>query len=66
MKIEIIKIILYILFFFVTLYSMEGLNINKFFKQSRIIQARLIYILIAISISYLVTNLCYDFVMCFK
>lgn len=66
MKIEVIKIILYILFLFVTLYSMDGLNINKYFKQSRVIQARLIYILVAIAISYLVTNFCYDFVMCFK
>ena len=61
-----IKIFIYILVFLVALYSMEGLNINKLFKQSRIYQARLVYIFITISITYLVTNFVYDFIFCFK
>lgn len=61
-----IKIIFYIIFLFLTMWSMDGLNLNKLFKQSRVYQARVIYILIAISISYLVTNFMYDFIVCFK
>lgn len=61
-----IKIILYIIFLFLVMWAMDGLNLNKLFKQSRVYQARIIYILISISISYLVTNFMYDFIMCFK
>lgn len=61
-----IKVIFYIIFLFLTMWSMDGLNLNKLFKQSRVYQARVIYILIAISISYLVTNFMYDFIVCFK
>lgn len=61
-----IKIFIYILVFLVVLYSIEGLNINKLFKQSRVYQARLVYIFITISITYLVTNFVYDFIICFK
>ena len=45
---------------------MEGLELNKFFKQGRIYQARLIYLIIAICISYLVTNFIYDFFVSFN
>ncbi len=61
-----IKISMYILFFFLSLWSLDGLNINKLFKQSRVYQARITYMLICISISYLVTNFIYDFITCFK
>ena len=56
-----IKIILYVLIFPFTIWSMEGLDLNRFFKQSRIIQARIMYLMIAMSISYLVVNFLYDF-----
>jgi len=57
----VIKIILYIFIFLFTVWSLEGLDLNKFFKQSRIYQARIIYIMIALSITYLVTNFIIDF-----
>ena len=56
-----IKVILYILLLPFTIWAMEGLNLNRFFKQSRIIQARIIYLMIAMSISFLVVNFLYDF-----
>ena len=58
-----IKQIIYVLTLIVTIWAMEGLDLNKLFKQSRIYQARIIYLMIAISISYLVTNFIYDFVI---
>ena len=56
-----IKAILYILLLPFTIWAMDGLDLNKLFKQSRIYQARIIYIMIAISMTYLITNFVIDF-----
>lgn len=56
-----VKAILYAILLPFTIWALEGLNINKFFKPSRIVQARIIYMLVCISISYLVVNFLYDF-----
>lgn len=61
-----IKAILYLAILPFTIWCMEGLDINKFFKQSRIYQARIMYLMIAISISYLVVNFLYDFFINFQ
>ena len=55
-----IKLVLYIFFLPFTIWAMEGLDLNKFFKQSRVYQARIIYLMVAISISYFVVNFLYD------
>ena len=61
-----IKIVLYILFFIVTVWAMSGLDLNKLFKQSRVIHARIIYLLLAMAIAYLSTNFFYDFFINFQ
>ena len=61
-----IKAILYVILLPFTIWVMEGLELNKFFKQSRIVQARIMYLMIAMSISYLVVNFLYDFFINFK
>ena len=61
-----IKIMLYMLVFLFIIWAMEGLDLNKLFKQSRVYQARLIYLMLAMSISYLVSNFIYDFITCFQ
>ena len=61
-----IKAILYILILPFTIWAMEGLDLNKFFKQSRVYQARIMYLMIAMSISYLIVNFLYDFFINFK
>ena len=60
-----IKVILYIFSLIMTIWAMEGLDLNKLFKQGRVYQARLIYLMFAMSISYLVSNFIYDFVISF-
>ena len=60
------KAILYIFITIMSIWSMEGLDLNRLFKQSRIYQARIIYLMIAMSISYLVTNFIYDFIINFQ
>ena len=61
-----IKAILYIFTLIMTIWAMEGLDLNKLFKQSRVYQARIIYLMLAMSISYLVTNFIYDFIVSFQ
>ena len=61
-----LKIVIYSIVFIITIWSMEGLDLNKLFKQSRVLQARIIYMFFAISISYLVTNFIYDFISIYK
>lgn len=56
-----IKIMLYIVILPLSIWAIEGLDLNRFFKQSRIYQARIIYLMVAFSITYLVANFIYDF-----
>ena len=58
-----IKIILYAIVFPICIWAMQGLDLNKIFKQSRVTQARIMYLFIAISISYLVVNFLFDFMI---
>jgi len=60
------KMILYIFTLIMCIWAMDGLELNKFFKQGRVYQARLMYLMIAMSISYLVTNFIYDFMTSFQ
>lgn len=56
-----IKTVLYIVTLIFTIWAMEGLDLNKIFKQNRVYQARIMYLMLAMCISYLVTNFMYDF-----
>jgi uncharacterized membrane protein YwzB len=55
-----VKIILYILIIPLTVYILEGLNINHIFKKNRVLQATLFYLVCTICISYLTVNFLYD------
>lgn len=61
-----IKAILYLAILPFVIWCMEGINLNKIFKQSRIYQARIMYLMISICISYLVVNFLYDFFINFQ
>lgn len=56
-----IKTILYIIIVPITIWALESLNINQFFKKNRYYQSRILYFLIAIFLSYTTTNFFYDF-----
>jgi len=56
------KFLLYIMITIMTVYALDGININFLFKKGKILQARLAYFLILLSIIYLVTNFVYDFI----
>ena len=53
----------FLIYFFVSLlviWSMEAVNINGIFKKNRIIKAQVFYVLLALSMIYLVTNFIMD------
>lgn len=54
------KFFLYILVAVITIYAMDSLNINGIFKKNRVIQARILYFMIFLSLTYLTTNCIYD------
>ncbi len=54
------KFFLYILVTIAVIWAMESININQIFKKNRVIQARVFYFFLAISLIYLVTNFIMD------
>ncbi len=56
------KLILYVLVTILTVWAMDGLNINAIFKKGQIVKARVSYFLLLLSIIYLVTNFIFDFI----
>lgn len=54
------KSLIYIFSTILVIWSMDSLNINHFFKKNKIVQARVLYFLIGISLIYLVTNFLMD------
>lgn len=54
------KLILYIFVTILVIWSMDSVNINQIFKKNNIMQARVFYFLLGISLIYLVTNFLMD------
>lgn len=56
-----VKIFLYIFVSILVVWSLDSININQIFKKNRVFQARVFYLILAISLIYLTTNFIYDF-----
>ena len=56
-----IKLILYIINVPLAIWALDSININGVFKVNKILQARVLYLLISFSLAYLFTNFLYDF-----
>ena len=54
------KFFLYIMNTIIVIWAMDSVNINKIFKKNKIVQARVFYFLLGISLIYLVTGFLYD------
>lgn len=54
------KFFLYVLVTILVIWSLDAVNINQIFKKNRIVQARVFYFMLALSMIYLVTNFLYD------
>lgn len=57
-----LKLLLYIIVIPIVIFAMDSININGIFKKNKIYQARIFYILLVFSMSYLMCNFIYDFV----
>ena len=55
------KFILYLFVLPLVIYTMDSVNFNSIFKKNKVFQARIFYILVMFSLSYLVCNFLYDF-----
>lgn len=56
-----IRTILYFFLVPLTLYALTSLDFNRFLKQGKVIEARLLYLLLCLGISYLAVNFFMDF-----
>ena len=54
------KLLVYIVVTILVIWSMDAVNINQIFKKNHIVQARVFYFLLGISLIYLVTNFLMD------
>ena len=54
------KFFLYIFVSIAVIWSLDSVNINQIFKKNKILQARVFYFLLGLSMIYLVTNFLYD------
>lgn len=56
-----IKAILYIISVPCSLYAIQSINFDKFLKQNRVVQARVLVLILSLGLSYLAVNFIYDF-----
>ena len=58
------NLLLYSVILVIVIWTMDGVNINRIFKTNKIFQARIFYIMIVFSLTYLVTNFIIDITNC--
>lgn len=63
-----VKLLLYILVIPIVVFSMDSVNLNGIFKKgkSNYYQARIFYMIVVASLSYLVVNFVNDFLGVFR
>ena len=61
-----VKIILYAAVIPVVIWTLESLRLDVLFKKNRQPQIKMLYVLLAFAISYLVVNCMYDFSFYFR
>lgn len=63
-----VKLLLYVLVIPIVVFAMDSVNFNAMFKkgQSNYYQARVMYMIVVASISYLVVNFVNDFLGVFR
>ena len=54
------KFFLYVVVTIIVIWAMDSVNINGIFKKNKIIQARVLYFLLGLSLIYLITNFLMD------
>lgn len=57
----VLKALLYVLVTIITLWSLTSIDYEKFLKKNKLLEFKILFLLICMSISYLVVNFLYDF-----
>ena len=58
--------LIYLIVLAIVIWSMEGININSIFKKNHIYQARVFYIVVVLSLSYLAGSFIISFLTSLK
>lgn len=56
-----VRTILYVVILSLVIWALDSININGIFKKNRYYQARLLYLMISMSMTYLIVNFLMDF-----
>lgn len=56
------KVILYIIFSFISAYALSAVNFNGIIKKEKVIETRVLTILLSLALGYLLTNFVIEFV----
>lgn len=60
------NLLLYIIVLVIVIWAMDGLNLNNLFKQNQVYQARVFYIILVFSLSYLTSSFIINFLNSLK
>ena len=58
--------LIYLIIFAIVIWAMEGVNINGIFKKNRLYQAKVFYIILVFSLSYLTSSFIINFLTSLK
>lgn len=59
------KIYLYVFFTFLSIFALSGVNFEKIMRTNKVIEAKILVMISAFSLSYLLTNFMVDFLKIF-
>ncbi len=57
-----IKIYLYVFFTMMSVFILNGVNFNGIMKKEKVIEAKLLVLVLSFALSYLLTNFVIDFI----
>ena len=60
------NLVVYLIVLFVVIWAMEGININGIFKKNREAQAKVFYMILIFSLTYLTANFIISFLTVLK
>lgn len=56
------KVVLYVIFVFISIFGISGLDLDKFFKKGKPLETYTLIMLVVMGIAYLATNFVLNFV----
>ena len=56
-----IKVYLYTIFLFISIWVLDAVDFNRILKKNKNYQSRILYLLIGIIMSYIIVNFIWDF-----